>query len=302
MSLVRLLSHIATQPLAMHPTVVSQMRYVLARRMEEGKLSAEDVQAAVGSPEKREVSSSNGVMMLPVHGVIGHRAHLVQQMSSGVGTSTEILASQIRQARQDSDIGTLVLDIESPGGGVFGLTEVAEELRAAREEMRVIAHANSYAASAAYWIAAQAGELWVDPDGEVGSIGVWTMHQDVSARLAEAGIDVTLISAGEYKVEGNPFEPLGDEAKAELQRKVDEAYDRFVNAVADGRGVSSSRVKSDFGKGRMVFDREAVSAGMADQIGTMSQLLSTLGVGGSGDSGNSRRSRNRARLALAERR
>jgi ClpP class serine protease len=73
----------------------------------------------------------------------------------------------------------------------------------------------------------------------VGSIGVFLAHQDLSAALEKEGVKVTLISAGKFKTEGNPFEPLSDDAKgasAGACRRA--AYEAFVKAVAKGRGVS----------------------------------------------------------------
>jgi ClpP class serine protease len=68
------------------------------------------------------------------------------------------------------------------------MTELAGEIRAARESKRIVAIANTTAASGAYWLAAQASELFVSPSGWVGSIGVYTAHQDVSAVLDRLGV------------------------------------------------------------------------------------------------------------------
>ncbi|MCC7371633.1 MAG: S49 family peptidase, partial [Chloroflexi bacterium] len=131
-------------------------------------------------------------------------------------------------------------------------------------------------ASAAYWIASSADEIVVTPSGEVGSIGVFTAHEDISAALEAEGVTVTLISAGKYKTEGNPFEPLSEEARGAIQARVDDYYSMFVRAVARGRGVKPADVRGGFGQGRVVGADEAVRLGMADRVGTMAQTVERL--------------------------
>jgi len=107
-----------------------------------------------------------------------------------------------------------------------------------------------------------------------GSIGVFTAHEDLSKALAKEGIDVTLISAGKFKVENNPFEPLTDEGKAVLQARVDEAYAAFVKDVARGRGVSVADVRNGFGQGRALSAKDAKAAGLIDGIRTLDGTVS----------------------------
>ena len=107
------------------------------------------------------------------------------------------------------------------------------------------------AASAAYWIASACDELVVTPSGSVGSIGVLAVHTDRSAANEEEGIKPTYVAYGKYKAEFNPDNPLSDEALAELQSQVDEAGETFVKAVAKQRGCSQTKVREEFGQGRM---------------------------------------------------
>jgi signal peptide peptidase SppA len=140
----------------------------------------------------------------------------------------------------------------------------------------VTAIANTLAGSAAYWLASQADEVVVSPSGFVGSIGVFARHVDESAALAQEGLKVTLISAGDYKVEGNPYEPLSDEAQAAIQALVNETYDAFVNDVAAGRNVSAGDVLAGFGQGRMFSAQGAVAAGLADRVDTFASTVQGL--------------------------
>src|SRR5690606_31092181 len=109
------------------------------------------------------------------------------------------------------------------------------------------------AASASYWLAAAAGEVWVIPSGEgVGSIGVWTAHEDWTRYLEQEGITITEITAGTYKTESAPWKPLTPEAKAFLKARVDEIYAWFVADVATDRGSTPAEVRAGYGEGRVL--------------------------------------------------
>ena len=179
-----------------------------------------------------------------------------------------------------SEVGSIVLDIDSPGGVASGIAEMADEIRSARGSKKVVAVANHSAASAAYWLASAADELVVTKSGRVGAIGVYTAHENHAAQLAAEGVQTTLVSAGKFKTEGNPFEPLGDEARAHMQEMVDDMYGMFVASVAKGRGVSVNEVRNGFGQGRLEMGRKAVALGMADRVGSIDQVVSELLQGG----------------------
>ena len=186
------------------------------------------------------------------------------------------MARQFRAAMADPDIGRVILDVDSPGGQVGGVEELAREIYQARGQKPVTAIANGLAASAAYWIATAADEFVVTPSGQVGSIGVFGMHQDVSAALEKDGVKVTMVSAGKYKTEGNPFEPLTDEARAAMQGMIDEYYSLFVDAVARNRGVDAAAVRGGFGEGRVVTAQAAVRLGMAARVAPFDEVVSGM--------------------------
>jgi signal peptide peptidase SppA len=181
-----------------------------------------------------------------------------------------------RSALADDTVGTIVLDIDSPGGTVTGVPELAAEILAARGTKPVIAVANSMAASAAYWIASAADKIVVTPSGDVGSIGVYTTHQDVSAAMEKEGVKVTYIQAGKYKTDGNPYTPPSEEFLENTQKDVNTFYQMFLNAVAAGRGISAETVAETFGQGRMVMAQDAVACGMADEIATLEQVVGAV--------------------------
>ena len=128
--------------------------------------------------------------VLPLHGVISQRASVWQEMFGG--TSTEQFGAAYQQAINDPRIKAVVLDVDSPGGTVSGVSELADIVYAGAQQKPVAAVANSQMASAAYWIASQVGggqlRLAAASGADVGSIGVFRMHEDVSEAMAEAGI------------------------------------------------------------------------------------------------------------------
>ena len=238
----------------------------------------EDVRAEIAADRRAaaQPSAARGVAVIPVFGSISYRANLFDEFSGG--TSIQQLTAAFRQAVNDSEVGTIVLQIDSPGGVVSGVPELADEIFAARGQKKIIAVADTMAASAAYWLMSAATEAVVSPSGGVGSVGVYALHVDQSVAMEMAGLKATFISAGPHKTEGNSFKPLGDKALAAIQADIDTFYDMFLKAAAKGRGVSLAEVKANFGGGRMLLAKKAKAAGMVDRIDTLANVLSKLGV------------------------
>src|SRR4029453_14892345 len=114
---------------------------------------------------------------------------------------------------KDPAVKGVVLDVDSPGGSVYGVRELADEIRAARGQKPVEAVANAFMASAAYYIGSAAEKVWVTPSGSAGSIGVYDAHVDLSKFTETMGEKWTFVSYGDNKLLGNPFEPLSEEAQ-----------------------------------------------------------------------------------------
>ena len=254
-----------------------EIRSIVTRAWSGENLTAEEIQARIGlGPAQREDAKSGAVAIIPVYGVITPKADLFTEISGG--TSVQRLQASLRATLADDDVTAIVLDVDSPGGVADLLTELAAEIRAARGTKPIVASVNTMCASAAYWIASQADEVVLTPSASVGSVGVFAAHDDISKALEEAGIKTTLVHARQspYKVEGNPYEPLSEEALAEIQKMVDECCDLFLADVAAGRGVTVEKVANDFGKGRMLNPQDAIRAGMADRIDTFENTVKRL--------------------------
>ena len=214
------------------------------------------------------------VAQISVVGSISRRSSIWSEWFGGA--SVDGLIAALRNVAADPDVKTVLLNIDSPGGTVDGLPELAAEIRTLRESKHVVALANSLAASAAYWIASQADEIVATPEALIGSIGVFTLHVDWSAYNERVGIKPTYIAAGKYKVEANPDQPLDDEARDYLQTLVEEAYSLFVADVAKGRGVSAATVRSDYGEGRVLTAKDAKAAGLIDRVAGYHETIARL--------------------------
>jgi signal peptide peptidase SppA len=242
-----------------------------------GGMSPAEAARLAPQTERAIARRSGAVAVIPIRGVITARPSVLELY--GLATSVATVTAALREVLAAAEVKAVVLDIDSPGGGTAGVGELALEIRAARETKPIIAHANHLAASAAYWIGASASQLEASPSALVGSVGVYILHLDQSGMLEQMGLKPTFVSAGRHKVDGNPFEPLGDDARADMQALVDEVYGQFVDAVAAGRGITAAEVRSGYGEGRVLTALQARKAGMVDIVRPIEQTLAAFGAG-----------------------
>lgn len=277
MKYAHILTAFAAEAWAIQREKLDAITSFLLLKADGGSVPPEEVARVTNKRAAAVVEAPGSVAVIPVYGVLAQRMDMMMEISGG--TSYQGLQAAIHAALANEGVKAVVLDIDSPGGAVPGAEELAAEIRAVRGgEKPIIAQVNSLAASAGYWVASAADEIVVTPSGRGGSIGVYTAHDDVSEYLRQKGIKRTYVSAGKYKTEGNETEPLGDEARAYIQGLIDESHGRFVNAVAEGRGVTRSRVLDGYGQGRIFGAAGLVERGMADRIATLDETLARFGA------------------------
>jgi signal peptide peptidase SppA len=231
---------------------------------------------AVGRKPGRPPKIQGDIAIVALKGVLMGDSMSLLEALFGIEGGLRSFSRGLRQAASDPDVGAIVLDIDSPGGLVDKMPETAAMVREAASKKQVVAVANTLAASGAYWLGSQASEFVVTPSGEAGGIGVYATHADRSAAFEKAGINHTLVSAGKYKTEGNPYGPLDGEGVKALQESVDDFYNLFVKDVASGRQASVSDVKNGFGEGRALTAKRAVEAGLADRVDTLDNVVAGL--------------------------
>jgi capsid assembly protease len=223
----------------------------------------EEKRAAAPAPAAK-TSSSGSVAVIKIQGLIMPSDNWISDFMEW--STVEGIVAQINQVRADARIKTVLFDCNTPGGCTDGILEGADAIYQLREAKNTVSISRYTMASAGYWFGCAAAKVVAAPLSSTGSIGVWTAHVDLSGALADSGQKVTIIRAGKYKIEANPYEPLSPEAQAHIQSMVDTTYDAFVGAVAMYRGVSTKEVRNGYGEGRCLLDKEAKAAGLVDAV------------------------------------
>lgn len=254
-------------PWALEPGKYLALQEMLDRWMANGP-RPEGFQAAT---RPTTAVATGGIAVLPIYGVLTKRANMLTDMSGA--SSADQIGAEVDRLVADPSVRGIVLDVDSPGGNVYGIPELAGRIQRARAVKPVVAIANAMAASAAYWIASAATEVMVTPSGQVGAIGIITSHLDESGAMTQAGLKRTIITSGKYKGEGSMGSPLTDEEVAYIQSLSDDYYGQFVKAVAKGRGVGVDAVRDGFGEGRIVNARAALDLKMVDHLGELGDAI-----------------------------
>ena len=256
---------IAAQPWAITQEALATIS-AIARREND---PVEAVEARLGRPlqNARAVTLRGSVAVVPVTGPVFRYANLMTEISGA--TSLEVLARDFNAALEDPAVSAIVLNIDSPGGQATGIAEFAHMVRAGTDRKPVVAYVDGTAASAAYWIASAAKRVVMSKTAMVGSIGAVVA---IDTTRAKAGV-VEIVSAQSPKKRADVST---DEGRAQIQALIDAMAQVFIDDVAANRGVSVEKVLADFGQGDMRLGATAVTLGMADQIGTLEQLLAEL--------------------------
>jgi capsid assembly protease len=226
------------------------------------------------------------VAVIPVMGTITQRPSIFTAWSGAC--SAEVVGRAVDAAANDRTIRAILLDVDTPGGSVYGVPECAAKISAAAGRKKVVAVANPMIASAGYWLASQATEVVVTPSGDVGCVGVIGTFVDHSKADEEAGYKYTHIHAGRHKAEMYGTAPLSADTREYLQQQVDAVYAMMVRDIAAGRRTTQKDVRENFGEGRMLLAADAIKAGLADRIGTFDEVLNELVKAGSKSGGGTR--------------
>jgi signal peptide peptidase SppA len=216
----------------------------------------------------------DGVAVIEIAGVLIHRGGWIGQ-SSGQ-TSYEGIAAQIEAAASDPAVRGIALEIDSFGGEVAGVFDLADRIRAIRTAKPVWAFVAEHAFSAGYALASQADRILLPRTGALGSIGVVVLHADMSGQLDQDGLRVTLIHSGRHKVDGNPYEPLPETVRDDIQREIDVLRFLFAETVAAGRAGQLSQAAALATEAATFRGAEAVAAGLADEVTDLARGFSAF--------------------------
>ena len=271
-----LISRAMATPWAIEPAYAERVASLLVRRVIAGTVSPTEISAAVGQQRSQDIDVDSGVAVTRMYGLILPKANIMTEASGAM--SAEVFASTFEALCADGEISAIVIDCDSPGGSTDGIAEAHARMAAAKAESgkTVVAVSSYMMCSAAYWLCCIADEIVASPSSMTGSIGVFAIHESVAGQLETEGVDVTLISAGEEKVDGNPFEPLSPRAAASMQGRIDAMYGAFVRDVAGGRNATPAAVRSGYGRGAPLTAGSALDAGVADRVGTLAETVGRM--------------------------
>lgn len=253
---------LAGEQLEQNDGVVDRRRVIVA--------GAQAVSSADG--QSGFLLTQDGVAIISVTGTLASRFNLIAAVCGW--TTYDNLSASLQSALSDDRVGAILLDVDSPGGQVDGLLDVADEILAARAQMPIWAVANSLAASAAYAIAGSAERLYLPRLAQVGSIGAVMMHVDQSAQDEANGEKYTAIFSGARKIDGWGHSSLSPEAQAGFQERVDHVRDALAALVGrQGRMSASDALRTE---AATYSDEQAVAMGLADGVRTFGDALTAL--------------------------
>lgn len=235
-------------------------------------LDRQAIEMEVGRPldNTRAVTVRGGVATIPVTGTLVRRANMFTEISGGV--STEMLAKDLRAARDDPAVHSILMVFDSPGGEATGINELAGQIRAIRGgDTRIEAYCDGDCASAAYWLASATERITTDATATLGSIGVVTRIRNPEAAGKQTHLEFWNSQSPKKRIS-----PSTETGKAAIQGLLDDMAEEFIQSVASDRGVSAETVMEDFGQGFVLVGRKAVVAGLADSVGSEEEVVARL--------------------------
>ncbi len=230
-----------------------------------GSLMAGTLTDRVGRTSASIYETFRGAAYIPVEGTLVHKGAWVESDSGE--TSYQGLQAQIQRARRDPSVKGVVFELDSCGGEVSGMFETADMLHDLSEEKPTIAILSDCAYSAAYLLASACRSIIIPEQGGAGSIGVITMHADMSKALEAQGVAVTIFAAGEHKADMNPFGPVPEDVALSVMQDIEQARVAFCQAVATYRAGRLTFENAMATEAQCYTGQAAVEAGLVDATG-----------------------------------
>ncbi|WP_374619647.1 signal peptide peptidase SppA [Devosia sp.] len=181
----------------------------------------------------------------------------------------------LEELAENDGVKAVIIDINSPGGTTAGGEELYEALTALRAKKPVVAVVRELGASAAYMTAIAADRIFARRLSIVGSIGVLYQHVDAGKLLTTIGVDFDKVQTGPLKAEPDIDEPMQGEARASLQRLVDDSFAWFIDVVAERRGLERQATLA-LADGRILTGRQGLDNGLIDALGGEAEAIAWL--------------------------
>jgi signal peptide peptidase SppA len=244
--------------------------------VEDGKVaelaSRENLELAYGYEGRDEETRkpfvfNDGVAVIPIHGTLINRFN----SSWGFVTGYNYVRRMLNLALDDDDVDFIVFDVDSPGGEASGCFELAREIMASRRVKPSLAMIDSLAASGGVALGCCATTVYAIPSARVGSIGVYRMHVSYEGALKKDGIKVTFATAGEHKIDGNPYKDLPQAVLDEWTESAGKTWDDFIALVAEARDLSEDDVRAT--QARVYRADEALDLGLINAVKTTTEAV-----------------------------
>jgi protease-4 len=194
----------------------------------------------------------------------------IQSSFSGASwraSDADDIAKTFHKLSENQDVKAILLRINSPGGTVGAVQEIAKEMERCRAQgKKIVASLGDVAASGGYYLAAETDHIVANPGTITGSIGVILEFGNLETLFQKVGVKLQVIKSGEHKDIGSPARALTPEEKRMLQASINDAYAQFFDAVSQGRRMSPEKLQA-IADGRIFTGRQALAVGLIDELG-----------------------------------
>ena len=213
-----------------------------------------------------ENNSNNKIAVINIEGAIS-----IGESSYGIAGSDTIVKN-IRKAIKDNSVKALVLQVNSPGGGVYPSELITNALDEFKDTGRpIVSSMGDIAASGGVWVTTLSDEIWAKEETLTGSIGVYGVLTTIENLYDWAGVQVDGVSSTDAAKWDNRFE-MPENVTSAIQAGVDNVYDNFVNKVSENRDMRYEEVHA-VAKGRIWSGEKALQLGLIDKIGDLNDAL-----------------------------
>lgn len=194
----------------------------------------------------------------------------------GIILDSRDIIEELHKYSEDPSISSIVLRVNSPGGGVAPSQEIYDEIIKIKEEKSIVVSMGAVAASGGYYISSPADSIVANPGTITGSIGVLMELPNIKGLMEKIGVESRVIKSGKYKDMASAFRSMTDEEKRILQGLLDDVHEQFIRAVSDSRGMDYESLKL-LSDGRIFTGREAFELGLVDELGNLQHAIKVAG-------------------------
>ncbi|MFE8697018.1 signal peptide peptidase SppA [Cytobacillus sp. FJAT-53684] len=223
-----------------------------------------------------EGSELKKIAVLEVNGTIQDTGEATSLFTSG-GYNHKGFMDRLKQIKEDSTVKAVVIQVNSPGGGVVESAQIHDKLKEIQEETKkpIYISMGSMAASGGYYISAPADKIFASPETLTGSLGVIMQGVNYAGLAEKYGVDFVTIKSGPYKDIMSPSREMTEEERKILQSMINNSYEGFVKVISEGRNIPPAKVK-EIADGRIYDGRQALELNLIDGFGYVEDVIDTL--------------------------